>query len=70
MVEYKSPLLNCAAIFAIKSLNSGDSYLDGQQLLTSNLQDGVDKYMIPMLHRSQSYHHSILINIPLQIMVA
>ncbi|KIJ58633.1 hypothetical protein HYDPIDRAFT_48510, partial [Hydnomerulius pinastri MD-312] len=49
---------------------SGNTCLDGQHLLISNLRDGVDKYVWPTMHRAQSYHHTILVNVPLQISVA
>lgn len=50
--------------------HSGDACLDGHNLLVSNLRDGVDKYTMPTLHRSQSYPHNVLVNVPLQISVA
>ncbi|KIJ09594.1 hypothetical protein PAXINDRAFT_48030, partial [Paxillus involutus ATCC 200175] len=43
---------------------------DGQHLFVSNLRDGVDKYVLPQMHCAQSYHHTILVNVPLQISVA
>jgi len=49
---------------------SGSTCLDGQQLFIANLCDGVDHYSLPTMHRSQTYHHTILVNIPLQISVA
>ena len=36
----------------------------------SNLRDGVDKYAIPAFHHAQSYHHAILVNVPLQLSIA
>ncbi|KAG1844686.1 WD40-repeat-containing domain protein, partial [Suillus subluteus] len=48
----------------------GNTALDGNYLLVSNLKDGVDKYAIPTLQRVQSYSCVILDNIPLQISVA
>ncbi|KAG2738937.1 WD40 repeat-like protein, partial [Suillus brevipes Sb2] len=48
----------------------GNTALDGNYLLVSNLKDGVDKYAIPNLTRVQSFNHVILRNIPLQISVA
>ncbi|KAI9455841.1 WD40-repeat-containing domain protein [Boletus coccyginus] len=48
----------------------GDACLDGHNLLVSNLRNGVDKYTVPTLHRSQSYPHNVLVNVPLQISVA
>ena len=44
--------------------------LDGQQLLITNLHDGVDQYVLPTMHLAQSYHHTIFINAPLQVLVA
>ncbi|KIJ09253.1 hypothetical protein PAXINDRAFT_36779, partial [Paxillus involutus ATCC 200175] len=49
---------------------SGNTCLDGQHLFVSNLRDGVDKYVLPQMHCMQSYHHTILVNVPLQISVA
>ncbi|KAF8833275.1 hypothetical protein BDN67DRAFT_917324 [Paxillus ammoniavirescens] len=49
---------------------SGNTCLDGLNLLVSNLHDGVDKYALPTMHRAQSFHHTILKNVPLQIAVA
>jgi hypothetical protein len=51
-------------------LRSGNTCLDGQHLFVSNLRDGVDKYVLPQMHCVQSYHHTILVNVPLQISVA
>ncbi|KAG1874140.1 WD40-repeat-containing domain protein, partial [Suillus tomentosus] len=48
----------------------GNTALDGNYLLVSNLKDGVDKYTIPALTRVQSFNHVILRNVPLQISVA
>ncbi|KAG2058419.1 WD40 repeat-like protein [Suillus hirtellus] len=45
----------------------GNTALDGNYLLMSNLKDGVDKYTIPTLQCVQSFTHVILDNIPLQI---
>ncbi|KAF8834257.1 WD40 repeat-like protein, partial [Paxillus ammoniavirescens] len=55
-----------------KKVNSriGNTCLDGLNLLVSNLCDGVDKYALPIMHRAQSFHHTILKNVPLQIAVA
>ena len=36
----------------------------------SNLCDGVDKYAIPAFHCAQSYHHAILVDVPLQLSIA
>ncbi|KAI9571089.1 WD40-repeat-containing domain protein [Boletus coccyginus] len=47
----------------------GDTFLDGQHLLISNLRDSVDKYTLPTLYHSQSYHHAILVNVPQQLAV-
>ncbi|KAG6372572.1 WD40-repeat-containing domain protein [Boletus reticuloceps] len=54
-----------------KKVNSriGSACLDGQQLLVSNLRDGVDRYSLPTMHRAQSYQHTILVNVPFQISV-
>ncbi|KIK77645.1 hypothetical protein PAXRUDRAFT_103392, partial [Paxillus rubicundulus Ve08.2h10] len=43
---------------------------DGLNLLVSNLHDGVDKYSLPTMHCAQSFHHTILKNVLLQIAVA
>ena len=51
------------------NLHSGDTCLDGQHLLVSNLCDGVDKYAIPIFHHIQSYHHAISVNVPHQLSV-
>ncbi|KAG2740868.1 WD40 repeat-like protein [Suillus brevipes Sb2] len=48
----------------------GNTVLEGNFLLVSNLKDGVDKYAVPTLQRVQSYSHVILRNVPLQISVA
>ncbi|KAF8835205.1 WD40 repeat-like protein [Paxillus ammoniavirescens] len=48
----------------------GNTCLDGQHLFVSNLRDGVDKYVLPQMHCVQSYHHTILVNVLLQISVA
>ncbi|KAG0692287.1 WD40 repeat-like protein [Suillus ampliporus] len=48
----------------------GNTVLEGNFLLVSNLKDGVDKYTVPALQRVQSYSHVILHNVPLQISVA
>lgn len=48
----------------------GNTTLEGNFLLVSNLKDGVDKYSVPSLQRVQSYSHVILRNVPLQISVA
>ncbi|KAG2115322.1 WD40 repeat-like protein [Suillus discolor] len=48
----------------------GNTALEGNFLLVSNLKDGVDKYAIPALQRVQSYSHVILHNVPLQISIA
>ncbi|KAG6381506.1 WD40-repeat-containing domain protein [Boletus reticuloceps] len=47
----------------------GSACFDGQQLLICNLRDGVDRYALPTMHRAQSYHHTILTNVPFQISV-
>jgi len=49
---------------------SGSTCLDGQQLFIANLHDGVDRYSLSTIYRSQIYHHTILVNVPLQIPVA
>jgi hypothetical protein len=51
-------------------VHSGSACLDGQQLLITNLRDGVDRYVLPTMYLAQSYHHTILINAPLQVSVA
>ena len=51
-------------------VHSGSACLDGQQLLIPNLRDSVDQYVLPTMHPAQSYHHTILINAPLQFSVA
>ena len=51
-------------------VHSGSACLDGQQLLITNLCDSVDQYVLPTMHLAQSYHHTILINAPLQVSVA
>ena len=56
--------------FHIDILCSGDACLDGQHILISNLRDGVDKYAIPAFHHAQSYHHTISVNVPLQLSIA
>ncbi|KAG2049755.1 WD40 repeat-like protein [Suillus hirtellus] len=48
----------------------GNTALDRNFLLVSNLKDGVDKYAVPTFQCVQSYTHVILDNIPLQISVA
>ncbi|KAG2065542.1 hypothetical protein BDR04DRAFT_1161334 [Suillus decipiens] len=48
----------------------GNTALDVNFLLVSNLKDGVDKYAVPTFQHVQSYTHVILDNIPLQISVA
>ncbi|KAG1853455.1 hypothetical protein DFJ58DRAFT_841638 [Suillus subalutaceus] len=48
----------------------GNTALNGNYLLVSNLKDRVDKYTIPNLTHVQSFNHVILRNIPLQISVA
>ncbi|KAG2103031.1 hypothetical protein BD769DRAFT_1676477 [Suillus cothurnatus] len=48
----------------------GNTAVDGNYLLVSNLKDGVDKYTIPALACVQSFNHVILRNVPLQISVA
>ncbi|KIK73991.1 hypothetical protein PAXRUDRAFT_176947, partial [Paxillus rubicundulus Ve08.2h10] len=55
-----------------KKVNSHirNTCLDGLDLLVSNLRDGVNKYALPTMHRAQSFHHTILNNVPLQIIVA
>ncbi|KIK76288.1 hypothetical protein PAXRUDRAFT_170391 [Paxillus rubicundulus Ve08.2h10] len=49
---------------------SGNTCLDGLNLLVSNLHNGVNKYALPTMHCAQSFHHTILKNVPLQITVA
>ncbi|KAF9222177.1 hypothetical protein BS17DRAFT_681037, partial [Gyrodon lividus] len=49
---------------------SRNTCLDGQHLFVSNLRDGVNKYVLPQMHCTQSYRHTILVNVPLQISVA
>jgi hypothetical protein len=56
--------------FYLTIVCSGSMCLDGQQLLITNLQDDVDRYSLPTMHRAQSYSHTILVNVPLQISVA
>ena len=51
-------------------MRSGSTCLDGQQLLITNLRDGVNRYSLPTMHRAQSYNHTILVNVPLQVSVA
>ena len=51
-------------------VHSGSACLDGQQHLITNLRDSVNQYVLPTLHLAQSYHHTILINAPLQVSVA
>ncbi|KAF9220243.1 hypothetical protein BS17DRAFT_681207, partial [Gyrodon lividus] len=48
---------------------SGNTSLDGQHLFVSNLRDGIDKYVLLQMHCVQSYHHTILVNVPLQMSV-
>ncbi|KAG1863244.1 WD40-repeat-containing domain protein [Suillus subalutaceus] len=48
----------------------GNTTLEGNFLLVSNLKDGVDKYSVPTLQCVQSYSHVILWNMPLQISIA
>ncbi|KAG1780879.1 hypothetical protein EV702DRAFT_949891, partial [Suillus placidus] len=48
----------------------GNTTLEGNFLLVSNLKDGVDKYSVPTLQHVPSYNHVILQNVPLQISVA
>ncbi|KAG2088927.1 WD40-repeat-containing domain protein [Suillus discolor] len=48
----------------------GNTALEGNFLLMSNLKDRVDKYMVPTLQHVQSYSHVIIRNVPLQISVA
>ena len=56
--------------FNLTIVRSGSTCLNGQQLLITNLQDGVDRYSLPIMHRAQSYNHTILVNVPLQISIA
>lgn len=49
---------------------SGSTCLDGQQLFIANLRDGVDRYTLPTMYLDETYHHAILVNIPVQISVA
>jgi hypothetical protein len=49
---------------------SGDTCLDGQHILVSNLRDGVNRYAIPAFHQAQSYHHTMLVNVLLQLSIA
>ncbi|KAG1721816.1 uncharacterized protein EDB91DRAFT_1029201, partial [Suillus paluster] len=49
---------------------SGNTTLERNFLLVSNLKDRVDKYSMPTLQCVQSYSHMILQNVPLQISVA
>lgn len=55
---------------SLTDFTSGNTTLDGNFLLVSNLKDGVDRYAVPTLQRIQSYSHVILRNVPLQISVA
>ena len=56
--------------FYLTIVRSGSTCLDGQQLLITNLRDSVDRFSLPTMHRAQSYSHTILVNVPLQISVA
>ena len=55
---------------SLSIVHSGSACLDRQQLLITNLCDSVDRYVLPTMHLAQSYHHTILINAPLQVSVA
>ncbi|KAF8834816.1 hypothetical protein BDN67DRAFT_1016119 [Paxillus ammoniavirescens] len=48
----------------------GNTFLDSQNFFVSNLHDGVDKYLLPALHHTQSYLYAIVVNVPVQISVA
>ena len=51
-------------------MSRGHAELDGSNLIVSNLVNGIDQYAIPTMERLQTFSHTILRNVPLQVTVA